>query len=422
MSLRGRLLLLVTLATLVPAMFLGVRFFQTRAAEIDTALAGLALQANNIANDLDEKIQGTAQLQFGLARAVDLDSSNKAECSAFLSAVLQEYPQYTGILTISPTGNLFCDLLKTNRELDLKDREYFQKALVKKDAVTLQPVFGRLTGTSVLQIAYPARSPSGQLKFVLLASFNLQKFADFHNRLLSNSEDILLVDKNGLVLVSPSDPNWAERTGTSITNTDVFRFAASQTAGQAREVADIDGRKEYWAAVSTPADRDAGLYVMVGISKDRLVAAADKRLHEDLFTIALVSFLLIAGVWAVAEISVRLPVDRMAAMAKELGSGDLSIRIAPPYPRGELGGLMTELNAAAELLQRQHAAIDELNQKLNQSQQTEARTKVFLDAVIEHMPNSIAVRAEIRRKTCATGILRSSTKRTKVLRVILAPN
>src|SRR5665647_987707 len=158
MSLRARLLLLVALATLVPAILLGIRFFQTRATEIESALAALSMQANSIANDLDEKIQGTAQLHFGLGRAVDLDSSNRAECSAFLSAVREEYPQYTGILTISPSGNLFCDSLQTDRKLDLRDREYFQRALVTKDVVTLQPAFGRLTGISVLQIAYPARS------------------------------------------------------------------------------------------------------------------------------------------------------------------------------------------------------------------------------------------------------------------------
>jgi diguanylate cyclase (GGDEF)-like protein/PAS domain S-box-containing protein len=393
MSLRARLLLLVALATLVPAILLGVRFFQNRAIEIESALVTLATQANNIADDLDEKIQGTAQLHYGLARAVDLDNPNRAECSAFLSAVREEYPQYTGILTISPDGNLFCDSLQTNRELDLKDRVYFQKALVTKDTVTLQPVFGRLTGTSVLQIAYPARLPSGQLKYVLLASFNLQKFADFHDRRLSSAVDILLVDKNGLVLVSPSGLEWAERAGTSIANTVLFRFAESPTTGLAHEVEGADGHKQYWAAVSTPANRDAGLYVMVGISKDHLVAAADKRLHEELFIVAMVSFLLIAGVWAVAEVGVRLPVDRIAVMAKKLGSGDLSIRIAPPYPAGELGGLMTELNAAADSLERQHAAIDDLNQKLHEVQAVEARTKVFLDTVIEHIPLPILVKA-----------------------------
>jgi signal transduction histidine kinase len=50
----------------------------------------------------------------------------------------------------------------------------------------------------------------------------------------------------------------------------------------------------------------------------------------------------------------------------------LSARIAPPHPRGELGGLMTLLNGTAESLERQRAAIDELNQKLTQSQKMEA--------------------------------------------------
>ncbi len=392
MSLRTRLLLLVALATLVPAILLGICFFQNRAAEIESALAAMSMQANSIANDLDEKIQGTAQLHYGLGRAVDLDSSDRAQCSAFLSAVREQYPQYTGILTITPDGNLFCDSLQTNRELDLKDRVYFQKALVSKDAVTMQLAFGRLTGISVLQIAYPARAASGKLKYVLLASFNLQKFADFHNQRLSTALNILLLDKDGTVLASPTTPDWAKKTGTSIANTALFRFAGEATE-DVREVAGIDGSKQFWAAVSTPGIRDAGLYVMVGVSKARLVAAADKRLYEDLAIVLLVSFLLFAGVWTLAELGVRRQVGRIAAMAKRLGAGDLGIRIPSPYSAGELGGLMAELNAAAESLERQHAAIDDLNRKLYESQQMEAHANMFLDAVIEHIPNPIVVKA-----------------------------
>ena len=392
MSLRTRLLLLVALATLVPAILLGVRFFQNRAAEIESALAALSLQANSIADDLDGKIQGTAQLHFGLARAVDLDSS-RAQCSAFLSAVLKEYPQYTGILTISPEGKLFCDSLQTDRELDLKDRPYFQKALVASGVVTIQPAFGRLTGMSVLQIAYPVRPVSGELKYVLLASFNLQSFAAFHSRRVPPGLDILLLDKDGTVLVSPSGPEWTKRLGSSIADTDLFRLAADQSAGHAREVAGIDGGKQFWAAAGTPAARDAGLYVMVGISKASLVAAADRLLYQGLAIVVLVSLLLFAGVWGLAEIGIRRPVGRIAAMVKRLAAGDLGTRIASPFPAGELGQLMGKLNVAAESLEHKHAAIEDLNQQLYQSQQTEARTKVFLDTVIEHIPNSITVKA-----------------------------
>src|SRR6476646_8112664 len=151
MSLRTRLLVLVALATLVPAILLGLRFFQTRTSEIAAALVTLSASANNITNDLDEKIQGTAQLHYGLARAHDLDTRDKAACSAFLSGVREEYPQFTGILTIDPDGSLFCDSLRTNRTLDLRDRAYFKQALVAH-GIALEPVFGRLTGLSVLQI------------------------------------------------------------------------------------------------------------------------------------------------------------------------------------------------------------------------------------------------------------------------------
>src|SRR3954463_9112066 len=226
MSLRTRLLILVTAAMLVPAILVGLRFAQNRSSEINAALANLAASANDTSNDLDEKVQGTAQLHYGLARARDLDTRDKAACSAFLSAVREEYTQFTGILTINPDGSLFCDSLRTNRTLDLRDRAYFKQALVANGGVTLEPVFGRLTGTSVLQIAYPVRPESGELKFILLASFNLQKFAEFHEKRLLSGKQILLADRKGMVLVSPHEKGWPGP-GASMADSELFRLAPS---------------------------------------------------------------------------------------------------------------------------------------------------------------------------------------------------
>jgi len=262
--------------------------------------------------------------------------------------------------------------LRTNRTLDLRDREYFKQALVANGVVTLQPVFGRLTGISVLQIAYPVRSESGELKFILLASFNLQKFADYHDKRLSNEIGILLADKKGIVLAAPDGMNWTEPAGASIANSELFRFAAELDGQPLREVTDRDGQTQVWAVARSPLGRDAGLHIMVGRSKDRLVAAANRRLYEDLAILAVASLLLFAGVWLLATMSVGRQVRRLATMATKLGLGDLSARIAPPHPGGELGGLMTLLNGTAESLERQRADIDELNQKLSQSQKMEA--------------------------------------------------
>jgi signal transduction histidine kinase len=372
MSLRTRLLILVIVAMLVPAILVAVRFIQNRTSEIDAALISLSATANDISGDLDEKIQGTAQLHYGLARARDLDTNDKAACSAFLSAVREEYTQFTGILTITPEGGLFCDSLRTDRTLDLRDREYFRQALMAHGVVTLQPVFGRLTGTSVLQIAYPVRAESGQLKFILLASFNLQKFAEYHDKRLASDNEVLLVDRKGTVLVAPHGGSWTEPAGTSIADSELFRFAEDPNREPFRELTDRDGRAHVWAVARSPSIRDAGLHILIGRSKDGLLAAANRRLYEDTAILAVASLLLLAGVWLLATMGVGRQVGRLAAMATKLGLGDLRARISPPYPGGELGGLMTLLNGTAESLERQRAAIDELNQKLSQSQKMEA--------------------------------------------------
>ncbi|MGY4598502.1 signal transduction histidine kinase [Bradyrhizobium sp. GM22.5] len=371
MSLRTRLLILVIAAMLVPASLVGLRFVQNRSSEVNAALANLSASADDIASDLGGKIQGTAQLHYGLARARDLDTRDKAACSAFLSDVREEYPQFTGILTIDPDGSLFCDSLRTNRTLDLRDRAYFKQALVSRNVV-VEPVFGRLTGISVLQIAYPVRSEAGALKLVLLASFNLRKFAEYHHKRLLAEKDILLIDGKGTVLVAPLGAGWTAPVGASIAGSDLLGFATAPDQKAFQEVTDRDGRTQVWAVAHSPSIRDAGLYILVGRSKDGLVAAANRRLYEDMAILAVALLLLLAGVWILATVSVGRQVGRLANMAKRLGLGDLNARIPPPHPRGELGGLMTLLNDTAESLEQQRAAIADLNQKLSQSQKMEA--------------------------------------------------
>jgi signal transduction histidine kinase/CheY-like chemotaxis protein len=372
MSIRTRLLVLVALATLVPGFLFGIRFFQDRTAGIDAAIARLSNTASVIAGDLDEKIQGTAQLHFGLARARDLGSRDRAACSQFLSDVLKEYPQYTGILTIDPDGRLFCDSLQTGRDLDLTDRNYFIEAQEATSGVQLEPAFGRLTGLSVLQIAHPARTRSGALKFVLLASLALQKFADVHQRQLEHAE-ILLFDRNGLVLVWSPGEDRAERIGSSIADTPIFAMATGQTGAHVGEVPGINGDAQVWAVADTsPALRDAGLFIAVGLSRSDLVAGSNRRLFQELAILGGVSLLMFGAVWTLAEVNIRRQVGRIADMATKLGLGDLGARIEPPHPSGELGELIAVLNGAAESLQRQRSAIDDLNRKLQQSQRMEA--------------------------------------------------
>lgn len=117
MSIRTRLLLIALLATAFPVLLVMARFVQERDAAMANDTVSLAALAHSRAVALNEKIQGTAQLLYGLARARDLATEDRAACSTFLSEVREAYPQFTGILTVRPTCTCWPVPRRTNSPL-----------------------------------------------------------------------------------------------------------------------------------------------------------------------------------------------------------------------------------------------------------------------------------------------------------------
>ena len=373
MSLRARLLVLALLATLLPALLVGWRFVRDSEIEISSAEKSLSAAADNIADDLDHRVQGTAQLHYGLVHGRVLGAADRSACSAYLSEVREAYPQYTGIVTVLPDGELHCDSLMTGRTLNLRDRSYFKRVIAGGNgALVVEPAFGRLTGAAVLQIVYPVRDGAA-LRYMLVASLNLTDFAVLSSKSAHlPTPELLLVDREGTVMAGTGATSPARAPGSMIAGTALFRLAQASVSGVTGEIDDAAGGPRVWAVAGANAERPTGLYVMLGLAKSELVADSRRRLRQDILALAAASLLLFAGIWLLAETGIRRPVARISSIVRKLGAGDLSARVNPPYPRGELGGLMAALNSTAASLQQQRRAIDELGLKLRQAQKLEA--------------------------------------------------
>jgi len=363
MSIRARLLLLILFATLIPALVSGMQFLERRDSEIAAAQRDLVAAAQRVARVLRDTVRATAQLHYGLSRARDLDTQDKAACSAFLADVLKEHPQYTGILTITPKGDLFCDSLRTGRALHLTDRRYFQQALASKNPLAVEPAFGRLTGIAVLQVAYAARRETGEPRFVLLASLNLEKYMQLRATSLPRKTAVIaLMDDKGTILTW--HPDGEKLRGTSIADSPLFRFARERHGEEVREDFEVGGVSRIWAASALPELPEAGLHVLVGVAKKDLLASANRNLSQGLAILAVVSLLVFAGAWALVELGIRRQAARVIAAVSRFGRGDFGARIGKPYPRGEMGDLMAALDHDFELMQAQRDAIQRLNADL----------------------------------------------------------
>ena len=364
MSIRTRLLLLILFATLVPAIVGGLRFLELRDSEIADARQSLAVGARQVVRDLSSTVRSTAQLHYGLSRSRDIDTDDVAACSSFLAVVLQEYQQYTGLLTIKPDGTLFCDSLRTGRKLDVSDRRYFRDAFDPAHGpIAVEPAFGRLTGMAVLQIAYAVRAASSELRYVLLASLNLERFMQAQSQTMQLPGTVLaLMDEKGTILTW--HPGGEKLRGTSIADTPLYRFALERAGENVRENVEPGEVSRIWATSPLPDFPEAGLHVLVGMSKSELLAQANRKLRQALAALAVLWLLVFAAAWALAELGVRRPTARIMAAAHAFGSGDFRVRIGRPYPDGEIGELMVALDRAFDLIQAQRTEIQALNANL----------------------------------------------------------
>ncbi|CAN5493015.1 hypothetical protein BH11PSE11_BH11PSE11_30250 [soil metagenome] len=372
MSIRARFLLLILSATFIPALVAGVQFFDRRDAEIADAREDLKASAQQIAHDIKDTIRATAQLHYGLSRARDLDTPDRVACSAFLSNVLNEYPQYTGLLTANPNGDLFCDSLKTGRSLNFSDRAYFREAKNTNVPLVVEPVFGRLTGKPVLQIAYPARLETGEMKFMLLASLDLEKFMLGRSRTLPRPNTVLaLVDAKGTVMTW--FPGGEKLGGTSIKESPLYRFSMETADAAVRENIESGGVSRIWATSAVPEYPAVGLHVLVGISKQDLLAAANKNLNRSLAILLIVWLLVFAVAWRMAR----------GVMDRELAEGSR----------------IRELNEMLEqrVLERT-AGLESVNQALNreinerkQSEQALIESQDRFRKIVEQSPLSMVM-------------------------------
>ena len=387
MSLRARLLLLILFATLVPALFGILKFLERRDAEIGIAQRALASSAQRGGLALSDTVRATAQLEFGLSRARDLDTQDRAACSDFLANVLKENPQYTGLLTIKPDGSLFCDSLQTGRNLNLADRRYFQDAIRPGNSLAVEPLFGRLTGSAELQIAYGVRRDNGDPDFVLLASLDLEKYMQSYAKfLLRETVMIALMDSQGTVLTW--HPGGEKLRGTSIAGSPLSEFARQHHGGAAREIVEADGSSRIWAAGALPGFPQAGLYVLVGVSRQELLGPANQTFGQALLILAMVSLLAFSGAWLLIEFGMRRPIARIVAAVARFSGGDFGARIGKPYPGGEIGGLMAALDQSFDLTQTVHRRVvrsaevlGRANRALNMLSQT---NKALIQSPDEH--------------------------------------
>ncbi|HTJ97948.1 MAG TPA: EAL domain-containing protein [Rhodocyclaceae bacterium] len=366
-----RILLLVLAASLLPVLAMLWLLLQNRATTGALAHEQLQVRAEVIARELDDKIAGTVQLLFGLARVPLVGGSDRGACSAFLADVLREHPQYTGLISIKPDGSLFCDSLQSGRTLNLADRNYFKRALVSQEAV-VEAAIGRLSHKGVLQVAYPVRDSKGSLSYILLASLNMDAYGRAiamtlpypnMNFQVWNDDGSLIMNHQGQS-VGQVVPNQAQRD--FMLNS---KSSGMQVLGEGQEA-------RFWVRALLPRWNETGLRLALSVSVDEFNEQLDGQFRHALFSLLILAVLIFIVAAGLGEFALRRQTARLMQAISRMDAGDYHHPIGMPYPRGELGLVMQALDRMGSSLAQQQQEIERKTDALERQARIDSLTNL----------------------------------------------
>ncbi len=356
MKLSVRLLILVLFAAL-PFLALQVHTLMADREQRKATIAGQALTfARLAAAQQDQFIEGARYLLGAAAKLPEVQNRDAAGCNARMVEFAALFPTIDGIGAVAPDGVQFCTSRQdaTGRDVDIKDRPYFQAAAREKRLAVSGFIIGRLSGKPSLNFAYPALNDAGEVKAVVVLAFALGRLS---NSLLTTplpkGATMSLVDGSGILLART--PPAPELIGHQVREAAFTRTMLTQREG-VLEATGIDGvdRMHGFAPLLASAD----LFAVVGLPWAAEVADAERMFWRAASLTTLAFVLAAVAAMLCGEIWIRRPVATLERVVGRMEGGDLAARAK--LERGsspELRRLATSFNGMAASLQARQAAL-----------------------------------------------------------------
>ena len=364
-SLRSRAILLVLLAIL-PALALNLyAYFDQRDRDIREVQRDELVTARNLATLQEVLIRDTRQLLMTLAQLPQVQRGDRDGCSALFNELLKQNPQYAVIGGVDSEGWTFATAPPVPKPVNIADRLWFQKAVQTRDFFAGEPLEGRISGKYSFNMSYPILDDRGRLQGVVTASIDLPWLGSQLARSdFPPTTALALIDASGKTLFRYPEP--LKYIG-KIMPDPLVKAINSHDEGVV-EVVGLPGdvRLVGFTRLSPPWQ---DLRLAVALPKEWAVGPVNRDLRRNLVWLGLVAILALAAAWFGSGLVVVRPVRNLRRLTGRLAAGDLSKRVGPAYPVGELGLLAQDFDRLAATLEERDADLLKTAAELRQRAQ-----------------------------------------------------
>lgn len=358
LSLRGRLVMLVCLATLPAILFA----FYIADNERTAVLTRMEEDAHHIVSLISREhfyqMNGAKSLLHWLADrlAREQDDIIVKEDSALLPALLAGYPQLANIAILTPEGDVIGSAHPLPAPLNMHDYSAIKRALSSSEIETGAYIIGPIVKRPILHLAYAVRNRQKSVCWIVFVAIDLQWLSRLTDQIELPAKHLFIVtDRDGRALAS-SDA--AVSVGKQIPE-----LAEDQRQGKNMVRAVIDGKIQTFALA--PMEGLPGVMVASGLSYDQIYRKANSVFYRMIGLLFLLTLCTIFSVVLFEEVALIRYLRALSRSLHRFGQGDFSARAAVPLGKGELQEMARTFNAMAEALTARHEELSEAHSRLD---------------------------------------------------------
>ncbi len=289
--------------------------------------------------------------------------------SSLLEKSISNHSTFNALLVINTKGIVVTASDPKLVNVDMTNREYFQKSLQGEEFVS-SPIFNKASGQPILAISVPIKN-NGKIIGVLALGIELDKFTKkYINQYKTEGEYLFITDANGLTLAHP-DVSLVGKA--NVMDEPAFGSQLRKNSNGVFDTVAL-GVKKLMVFKKSP---QTGWIVCMAAIKS--IVFKDS---EDLGILILLlsagqALLLLGGIWIILSLFVVQPVHGLVTSATQIAEGNLNS--TPDVNRSdEIGTLQKALNAMVETLKLK---IDEAESQSNRAQEeTQKAQEAMLEA------------------------------------------
>ncbi len=349
-TLRGRLVLLVCLATLPAVLFTLYMAEGERTATLKRHEDEGQQILRTISRDHLYQIAGAKSLLQWLADKLENDESISFLRDAnYLNAFLSGYPQLGNIAVLEPNGNVYASARPLTEPINMFNYEAIQRALKSHEIETGGYAIGPIVKRPLLHLSKAVRDKRGNVRWVVFVALDLEYLSKLCEQAQLPGEQVLLiVDRDGTVLAhSKAEHSTEYATGKRVR--ELAEHENSQGGDQVRQPGAIVFKQ-------TPL-QVPGLSLAVSIPTKRIHAEANASFIRMTTILSLLTLSTVASVVFLEEFSLLRSLRYLSTCTRRFGDGDYSVRMKIPRGYGELERMADVFNTMAEQLAQRHQEI-----------------------------------------------------------------